>query len=55
MGLSPSVENVKRAIGEFQPYIVAVELDLARFEALEKQAREPSVAGHGPVTILPKL
>ena len=29
-----SVEDVKRAIEEFQPDIVAVELDLARFHAL---------------------
>ncbi|MDD1666868.1 MAG: TraB/GumN family protein [Methanomicrobiales archaeon] len=38
-----SVEDVRRAIEEFRPDIVAVELDLARFQALRKEAREPSV------------
>jgi pheromone shutdown-related protein TraB len=39
-----SVEDVRKAIEEFQPNIVAVELDLARFHALKKDAREPTVA-----------
>ncbi|HUK92959.1 MAG TPA: TraB/GumN family protein [Methanomicrobiales archaeon] len=39
-----SVEDVKRAIEEFQPDIVAVELDLGRFHGLKKDTREPSVA-----------
>jgi len=39
-----SVEDVKKAIEEFQPNIVAVELDLGRFHALKKDAREPTVA-----------
>ena len=39
-----SVEEVKAAIEEFQPDIVAVELDLGRFHALKKDAREPTVA-----------
>jgi pheromone shutdown-related protein TraB len=38
-----SVEDVRRAIEEFHPHIVAVELDLARFQALRKEARAPSV------------
>jgi pheromone shutdown-related protein TraB len=38
-----SVEDVRRAIEEFHPHIVAVELDLARFQALRKEARPPSV------------
>jgi pheromone shutdown protein TraB len=36
-----SVEEVKAAIEEFQP---AVELDLGRFHALKKDARESTVA-----------
>ena len=39
-----SVEEVKVAIDEFHPDIVAVELDLGRFHALKKDAREPTVA-----------
>jgi len=39
-----SVEEVKTAIEEFQPNIVAVELDLGRFHALKKDARESTVA-----------
>jgi len=39
-----SVEEVKAAIEEFQSNIVAVELDLGRFHALRKDAREPTVA-----------
>ena len=39
-----SVEDVRKAIEEFQPNVVAVELDLARYHALKKDAKEPSVA-----------
>jgi pheromone shutdown-related protein TraB len=39
-----SVEEVKKAIEEWHPDIVAVELDLARFQALQKVARDPTVA-----------
>jgi pheromone shutdown-related protein TraB len=38
-----SVEDVRKAIDEWHPDIVAVELDLARFEALRKVAKDPSV------------
>jgi pheromone shutdown-related protein TraB len=38
-----SVEEVRSAIEEFSPEIVAVELDPARYAALKKQARDPSV------------
>jgi pheromone shutdown-related protein TraB len=38
-----SVEDVKKAIEEYRPDMIAVELDLARFEALKKVAKEPSV------------
>ncbi len=38
-----SVDDVKAAIGEFGPEIVAVELDPARFAALKKNLAEPSV------------
>lgn len=38
-----SVEDVKKAIEEFHPDMVAVELDLARFQALRKEAKEPTV------------
>ena len=38
-----SVEDVKKAIDEWHPDIVAVELDLGRFEALRKIGREPTV------------
>jgi len=38
-----SVEEVRSAIAEFSPDVVAVELDPARHAALKKQAREPSV------------
>ncbi len=38
-----SVEEVERAIVEFQPEVVAIELDPARFSALKKQARDPTV------------
>lgn len=39
-----SVEEVKAAINEFQPDIIAVELDPARFQALKKSMAEPSVS-----------
>ncbi|RPJ53018.1 MAG: TraB family protein, partial [Methanobacteriota archaeon] len=39
-----SIDQVRTEIEEFQPEIVAVELDQARYEALKKQAKEPSVA-----------
>src|SRR5271157_1909998 len=38
-----SVDEVKAAIEEFRPDIVAIELDPARFSALKKQARDPTV------------
>jgi pheromone shutdown-related protein TraB len=38
-----SVEEVRSAIEEFSPEIVAIELDPARYAALKKQARDPSV------------
>jgi pheromone shutdown-related protein TraB len=39
-----SVDDVKAAIYEFQPDVVAVELDPARFQALKKSMLEPSVS-----------
>jgi pheromone shutdown-related protein TraB len=39
-----SIEDVRKAIEEFHPDIVAVELDLARFQAMRKEARDPTVA-----------
>ena len=39
-----SVDDVKAAICEFQPDVVAVELDQARFQALKKSMLEPSVS-----------
>jgi pheromone shutdown-related protein TraB len=38
-----SVEDVRKAIDEWHPDMVAVELDLARFQALRKEARDPTV------------
>lgn len=38
-----SVEEVQSAIEEFKPDVVAIELDPARFSALKKQARDPTV------------
>ncbi len=38
-----SVEEVRAAIEEFSPDVVAVELDPARFAVIRKQARDPSV------------
>jgi len=38
-----SVEEVRTAIREFSPDVVAVELDPARFAVIRKQAKDPSV------------
>ncbi len=38
-----SVDEVEAAIAEFSPEVVAIELDPARFSALKKQARDPTV------------
>ncbi|MCQ8894772.1 MAG: TraB/GumN family protein [Methanolinea sp.] len=38
-----SIQEVREAIGEFSPDVVAVELDNARYAAIKKQARDPSV------------
>ncbi len=38
-----SVDEVRAGIEDFKPDVVAVELDTARFTALKKQARDPSV------------
>ena len=38
-----SVDEVRTAIGDFRPDVVAIELDASRFTALKKQARDPSV------------
>ena len=38
-----SVDEVRAAIDEFKPGIVAIELDPARFSALKKQGRDPTV------------
>lgn len=38
-----SVEEVRAAIGEFQPDVVAVELDPPRYAVIRKQAKDPSV------------
>ena len=39
-----SVDEVRAAIGDFKPDVVAIELDSSRFTALKKQARDPSVS-----------
>ena len=39
-----SVDEVRAAIEDFRPDVVAVELDPARFTALKKQGRDPSVS-----------
>ena len=39
-----SVDEVRTAIDEYHPDIVAVELDQARYSALTKQARDPTVS-----------
>jgi pheromone shutdown-related protein TraB len=38
-----SVDEVRTAIEEFKPDVVAIELDTARYTAVKKQARDPSV------------
>jgi pheromone shutdown-related protein TraB len=38
-----SVEEVRAAIGEFIPDVVAIELDPSRFQALKRQAADPTV------------
>jgi len=38
-----SVDEVRAAIEEFKPDVVAIELDPGRFSALKKQARDPTV------------
>lgn len=38
-----SVDEVKAAIEEFKPDVVAIELDPGRFSALKKQGRDPTV------------
>jgi pheromone shutdown-related protein TraB len=38
-----SVDEVRAAIEEFRPDVVAIELDPARFQALKQQAQDPSV------------
>jgi pheromone shutdown-related protein TraB len=39
-----SVDEVRAAIGDFKPDVVAIELDSARFTALKKLGRDPSVS-----------
>jgi pheromone shutdown-related protein TraB len=39
-----SVEEVRKAIEEWHPDMVAVELDLARFQAMRKESHDPTVA-----------
>jgi pheromone shutdown-related protein TraB len=38
-----SIDDVRAAIEEFQPGLVAVELDQGRYKAMTKQARDPTV------------
>jgi pheromone shutdown-related protein TraB len=38
-----SVDEVRAAIGEFTPDVVAIELDVSRFQALKRQAADPTV------------
>src|SRR5512137_1308026 len=38
-----SVDEVRAAIGEFTPDVVAIELDPSRFKALKRQAADPTV------------
>jgi pheromone shutdown-related protein TraB len=38
-----SVDEVRAAIGEFTPDVVAIELDASRFQALKRQAADPTV------------
>jgi pheromone shutdown-related protein TraB len=37
------VDEVRAAIGEFTPDVVAIELDVSRFQALKRQAADPTV------------
>ncbi|MDO9325549.1 MAG: TraB/GumN family protein, partial [Methanoregula sp.] len=39
-----SVDEVRLAIDEYKPDIVAIELDQSRYSALKKQGRDPSVS-----------
>jgi pheromone shutdown-related protein TraB len=39
-----SVDEVRTAIGEFIPDVVAIELDPSRFQALKRQAADPTVS-----------
>lgn len=39
-----SIEEVRAAIDEFHPDVVAVELDLARYSAMKRLARDPTVS-----------
>jgi pheromone shutdown-related protein TraB len=39
-----SVDEVRAAIEDYKPDVVAIELDSSRFTALKKQARDPSVS-----------
>src|SRR5512136_892524 len=38
-----SVDEVRAAIGEYAPDVVAIELDASRFQALKRQAADPTV------------
>jgi len=38
-----SVDEVRAAIGEYTPDVVAIELDVSRFQALKRQAADPTV------------
>jgi len=38
-----SVDEVRAAIGEYAPDVVAIELDTSRFQALKRQAADPTV------------
>ena len=38
-----SIDDVRAAIEEFKPGLVAVELDQGRYKALTKQAKDPTV------------
>ncbi len=39
-----SIDDVKRAIEDFRPDVIAVELDAGRYAVLKKEAKEPSVS-----------
>ncbi|MBP5474657.1 MAG: TraB/GumN family protein, partial [Methanomicrobium sp.] len=38
-----SIDEVKRAIEEFEPDVVAVELDRGRFAAIKKEGKPPEM------------